>query len=101
MKTKFKVNENDLIKARKFVSLLYPHNVSVYWMVDMNDMGNCEWRITDGSAGRLVHGGIGAMLNDLREVAYKHGLLTRPLRGHNHVRLAVNGRPVWTTANGG
>ena len=97
----FKVNENDLIKAREFVSLLRPHDISVFWLVDMNDMSKCEWRIMDGSTGRLVHGGIGAMLNDLREIAYKHGLLTRPVRGHGHIRMAVNGRPIWTTANGG
>jgi len=72
-------------------------------------MSNCSWKV-DHSPDvfgtmplRVIEGGIGALINDLKEACFAHGIMKRPERigSRNHVRLAINGNPVWTASNGG
>ena len=68
------------------------------------------WKIGDGPK---CSGGIGAMQNAFLTAAWRYHVLTETLagiypkpiqtrnRGRDNVRLAVDGKPVWTIKNGG
>jgi hypothetical protein len=99
-KMTFKVNSNDWDRVEDLASKLLDNNVRVSVKIDMSDMSNCRWGTGDG---RLHTGGIGALLRDLQEACFAHGIIERPphISNRNHVRLAINDRPIWTTSNGG
>jgi hypothetical protein len=110
-KMTFKINDNDKTRVSNLNMMLHDNGVDIWIKMDMNDMSRCEWRFlsspspnTFGTMDQpLVHGGIGALINDMREACFAHGIMKRPahISNRNHVRLAVNDRPVWTTSNGG
>ena len=90
---------------------LHDNGVDVWVKLHMSDMSACEWRFVDSPtphafgtmAWPLHSGGIGALIRDLQEACFAHGIMKRAahISNRNHVRLAVNGNPVWTTSNGG
>jgi hypothetical protein len=51
----------------------------------------------------LRSGGIGALIRDLQKACFAHGIMKRAphISNRNHVRLAVDGKAIWTTSNGG
>ena len=110
-KMTFKIDNNDKTRVMDLTRKLHDNGVDVWLRLNMNDMSACEWRFIDspsphvfGTMAYPLHtGGIGALIRDLREACFAHGIMQRPphISNRNHVRLAVNGRPVWTTANGG
>ena len=106
---KFKTNENDIKRACELANKLFENGKKVWFSIDQNDMSNCSWKV-DHSPDvfgtmplRVIEGGIGALINDLKEACFAHGIMKRPERigSRNHVRLAINGNPVWTASNGG
>ena len=111
MKKKFKVNDNDKQRVLVLTKRLHDNGIDVWCKLDMNDISNCEWRFIDspsphvfGTMAFPLHsGGIGALIRDLQEACFAHGIMKRPahISNRNHVRLAVDGNPVWTTSNGG
>jgi len=111
MKTKFKVNDMDKQRVLVLTKRLHDNGVDVWLKLDMNDISKCEWRFIDSPSphvfGTMAHplhnGGIGALIRDLLEACFAHGIMKRPVRmgTRSHVRAAINGRPVWTTSNGG
>ena len=114
MKTKFKLNDNDAQRVRELARKLRDNSVSVWISLNRNDISDCQWRWVDNPINapwspankwrsRLSTGGIGALIRELQEACFAHGIMKRAPRISNrsHVRLAVNGQPVWTTSNGG
>jgi len=111
MKTKFKLNDNDRNRVLVLTRRLHDNGVDVWLKLNLNDMSNCEWRFIDSPTphvfGTMAHplhtGGIGALIMDLKEACFAHGIMKRPphISNRNPVRLAVDGNPVWTTSNGG
>ena len=112
MKTKFKVNDNDKQRVLALTRRLHDNGVDVWLKLDMNDISNCEWRFIDSPSpnmfGTMAHplhsGGIGALIMDLKEACFAHGIMKRAphISNRNHVRLAVDGKAIWTTRlNGG
>ena len=111
MKTKFKVNDMDKQRVLVLTKRLHDNGVDVWLKLDMNDISKCEWRFIDspsphvfGTMAFPLHsGGIGALIRDLKEACFAHGIMKRPahISNRNHVRASVNGRPIWTTSNGG
>ena len=111
MKTTFKLNEIEKNEVIELANKLLAHGVKTWIRLNPNNMAECKWRfITSRSPNifitspmPIVNGGIGALLGELREACFAHGIMKRPERigTRNHVRLAINGNPVWTTSNGG
>ena len=111
MKTKFKVNDIDKQRVLVLTKRLHDNGVDVWLKLDMNDISNCEWRFIDsptphvfGTMAPPLHsGGIGALINDLKEACFAHGIMKRPahISNRNHVRAAIDGKAIWTTSNGG
>ena len=113
-KMTFKVNSNDRLRVKDLACKLHDNDVRVWVKLDMTDISNCQWRWIDSPTSkpwslsktrrsRLHTGGIGALIRELQEACFAHGIMKRPehISNRSHVRLAVNGRPVWTTGNGG
>ena len=111
MKTKFKVNDNDKQRVLALTKRLHDNGIDVWLRLDMNDISNCEWRFIDSPSpnifGTMAHplhsGGIGALILDLQEACFAHGIMKRPahISRRNHVRAAIDGKAIWTTSNGG
>ena len=111
MKTKFKVNDNDKQRVLALTTRLHDNGVDVWVKLHMSDMSACEWRFIDSPSpnmfGTMAHplhsGGIGALILDLQEACFAHGIMKRAphISNRNHVRLAVDGKAIWTTSNGG
>jgi len=107
----FKLNDNDKTRVTDLIKKLCDHGIKTWVKLNPNDMSNCTWRFIDspsphvfGTMDQPLHsGGIGALLRDLTDACFAHGIMKRPahISNRNHVRLAINGRPVWTTGNGG
>ena len=110
-KMTFKIHNRDKETVTNLMSKLHDNGIDIWIKMDMNDMSRCEWRFLDspnpnifGTMDQPLHnGGIGALINDMKEACFNHGIMKRPTRmgNRNHVRLAINGNPVWTTSNGG
>ena len=83
-----RVNDGDIEITDSLLDLVAIHNIR-------QDTEKC-WCWTDQN-GKATCGGIGALAefinNDCKMVPH--------LIHRNHVRLAINGTPIWTTANGG
>ncbi len=82
-----RVNDGDIEITDEILAAVERHNVR-------QDTEKC-WCWTDEN-GVDTCGGIGALANFIRTGKTIRGALAR-----NHVRLAINGIPIWTTANGG
>ena len=110
-KMTYTISENDYNRALVLYTRLHENGIEVWMKLNTNDMSDCQWRFVDSPSphifGTMAHplhnGGVGALINDLLTACYNHGIMKRPARmgSRNHVRLAVNDRPVWTTSNGG
>ena len=108
----FKLDNNDKTRVMDLMNKLHDNGIDVWVKLNMNDMSDCAWRFIDSPsphvfgtmAHPLVHGGVGALLNDLRTACINHGIIKKPVRmgTRNHMRLScdANGKQ-WTTANGG
>ena len=111
MKTKFKANDRDKQRVRELTRKLHDNGVSVWCSLNLNDISDCKWRFIDSPSpnmfGTMAHplhtGGIGALIMDLKEACFAHGIMKRAphISNRNPVRLAVDGNPIWTTSNGG
>jgi hypothetical protein len=107
----FKINDNDKTTVKNLMNKLHDNGIDIWIQMTMSDMSLCQWRFIDspsphvfGTMAYPLHkGGIGAMINDMKQACFNHGIMKRPahISNRNHVRLAINGRPVWTTSNGG
>jgi hypothetical protein len=110
-KMAFKLHENDKTRVMDLMQKLHDNGIDIWIKLDMNSQANCEWRFIDsphpncfGTMDQpLNHGGVGALIIDLQEACFNHGIMKRAphISSRSHVRLAVNGTPVWTTSNGG
>ena len=111
MKMTFTISNNDKTRVMDLMQKLHDNGIDMFIKMDMNDMSRCEWRFIDnpsphsfGTMDQPLHnGGIGAMINHMLQACFNHGIMKRPARmgSRNHVRLAINGNPIWTTSNGG
>ena len=111
MKTKFKLNDNDKNRVLVLAQRLHDNGVNVWCSLNRNDISDCKWRFIDSPSPHIlitspmsqVSGGIGALIMDLKEACFAHGIMKRPERisNRNHVRASINGKAIWTTANGG
>ena len=110
-KMTFKINDNDKTRVSNLMSKLHDNGIDIWIKMDMNDMSRCEWRFIDspspnvfGTMPHLLHkGGIGALIRDMKEACFAHGIMKRPthISNRNPIRLAINGKAIWTTSNGG
>jgi len=110
-KMTFKINDNDKTTVKNLMSKLHDNGIDIWIQMNMHDMSACQWRFLDspsphsfGTMDQPLHnGGIGALINDMKQACFNHGIMKRPVRmgTRSHVRAAINGRPVWTTSNGG
>ena len=78
----------DIEITEELMDIVEKHNIR-------QDTGVC-WCWTN-EHGNNVAGGIGALANFINNDCHS----THWAWPRNHVRLAVNGTPIWTTANGG
>ena len=114
MKTKFKLNDVDKQRVLVLTKRLRDNDVSVWCSLNMNDISDCKWRWVDNPINapwspankwrsRLSTGGIGALIMDLKEACFAHGIMKRPahISNRSHVRAAIDGKTIWTTGNGG
>ena len=111
MKTKFKLNDNDKNRVLVLTRRLHDNGISVWCSLNVNDISDCKWRFIDSPSPHIlitspmpqVSGGIGALIMDLKEACFAHGIMKRPehISNRNPVRLAVDGKAIWTTSNGG
>ena len=111
MKMTFKLHENDKTRVMDLMQKLHDNGIDIWIKLDMNSQANCEWRFIDNPSPHsfgtmdqpLNHGGVGALIIDLQEACFNHGIMKRAphISNRNHVRLAINGNPVWTASNGG
>ncbi len=111
MKTKFKLNDNDKHRVLGLTRRLHDNGISVWCSLNVNDISDCKWRFIDSPTphvfGTMAHplhnGGIGALISDLKDACFAHGIMKRPARisSRNHVRAAIDGKVIWTTSNGG
>ncbi len=83
-----RVNDGDITITDELMDIVSTHNVR-------QDTDVC-WCWTN-EHGKDTCGGIGALANFINNDCKT----IRWVGQRNHVRLAVNGTPVWTTANGG
>ena len=110
-KMTFKIHENDYNRALSLYSRLHENGIEVWMKLNMNDMSDCQWRFVDSPSPNvfgtmaypLNNGGVGALINDLLQACYNHGIMKRAahISNRNYVRAAINGNPVWTASNGG
>tara|TARA_Y100001951_G_scaffold17794_1_gene13114 strand:+ start:266 stop:625 length:360 start_codon:yes stop_codon:yes gene_type:complete len=110
-KMTFKIHDNDKTTVSNLMSKLHDNGIDIWIQMNMNDMSACKWRFLDSPSPNifgtmdqpLVHGGIGALIRDMKEACFNHGIMKRPERisNRNHVRASINGKAIWTTANGG
>jgi len=110
-KMTFKIHDNDKTTVSNLMSKLHDNGIDIWIQMNMNDMSDCKWRFLDspnpnifGTMDQPLHnGGIGALINDMKEACFNHGIMKRPthISNRNPIRLAVNGKAVWTTSNGG
>jgi hypothetical protein len=110
-KMTYTISENDYNRALVLYTRLHENGIEVWMKLNTNDMSDCQWRFIDSPSPHvfgtmaypLHNGGVGALINDLLTACYNHGIMkrVRHISNRNHVRLAVNGHPVWTTSNGG
>ena len=106
---KFKTNKNDIKRACELANKLFENGKEVWFSIDQNDMSNCSWKVDHSPHVfgtmplRVIDGGIGALIRDLKEACFAHGIMKRAahISNRNHVRASINGRPIWTTSNGG
>jgi len=111
MEMTFKIHENDKKTVSNLMSKLHDNGIDIWIQMNMNDMSACQWRFLDspspntfGTMDQPLHnGGIGAMINDMKEACFNHGIMKRPERisNRNPVRASINGKAIWTTSNGG
>jgi len=111
MEMTFKIHENDKKTVSNLMSKLHDNGIDIWIQMNMNDMSACQWRFLDSPSPNtfgtmdqpLHHGGIGAMINDMKEACFNHGIMKRPERisNRNPVRASINGKAIWTTGNGG
>ena len=103
MKTKFKVNDMDKQRVLVLTKRLHDNGVDVWVRLEMNDISKCEWRFLGDDFFPLHSGGIGALIRDLKEACFAHGIMKRPahISNRSHVRAAIDGKTIWTTGNGG
>jgi len=109
MKTKFKVSENEIKRACELSNKLAKNGVEVWFSINQNDMSDCKWKVRESPHVfgtmplRVIEGGIGCLIRDLHEACLNHGIIKRVphISSRNPVRLAVNGKAIWTTSNGG
>ena len=107
----FKLHNNDKTRVTDLMRKLSDHGIKTWVKLNPNSMADCQWRFIDSPSpdvfGTMDHplhsGGVGALINDLRQACINHGIIKKPVRmgTRNHVRLAVDGVPIWTTSNGG
>ena len=107
----FKLHDNDKTRVTDLMRKLSDHGIKTWVKLNPNSVGDCQWRFIDspspnifGTMDRPLHsGGVGALINDLQQACINHGIMKKPVRmgTRNPVRLAVNGVPIWTDANGG
>ena len=107
----FKMNDNDKNRVLGLTRRLHDNGVDVWCSLNMNDISDCKWRFIDSPSpnmfGTMAHplhtGGIGALIMDLKEACFAHGIMKRPphISSRNHVRAAIDGKAIWTTSNGG
>ena len=114
MKTKFKANDRDKQRVRELTRKLHDNGVSVWCSLNLNDISDCKWRWVDNPINapwspvnkwrsRLNTGGIGALIRELQEACFAHGIMKRAphISQRSHVRAAIDGNAIWTTSNGG
>ena len=83
-----RVNDGDITITAELMDIVAVHSIR-------QDTDVC-WCWIDEKGSKFA-GGIGALANFIN-----NGCKTIRWSGQrNHVRLAVNGTPIWTTANGG
>ena len=111
-KMTFKIHENDYNRALSLYSRLHENGIEVWMKLNTNDMSDCQWRFIDNPSPHcfgtmeqpLNNGGVGALINDLLQACYNHGIMKRPdhISRRNPVRLSsdANGKS-WTIYNGG
>jgi len=110
----FKLNNNDKTRVIELARKLADNDIKVWISLNPNSMGDCKWRFINSrspnifttSPMAIVNGGVGALINDLKEACFAHGIMKRPehISNRNHVRLVftpTNGNMTWTTSNGG
>ena len=107
----FKLHENDKTRVTDLMRKLSDHGIKTWVKLNPNSMGDCQWRFIDSPSpnvfGTMDHplhsGGVGALIMDLQEACFAHGIMKRAphISNRNHVRLAVDGKAIWTTSNGG
>jgi len=107
----FKLNSNDKTRVIELANKLLVKGIRTHITLNPNDMGDCKWRFVDSPSpnifGTMAHplhnGGVGALINDLKEACFAHGIMKRPehISNRNHVRASINGKAIWTTSNGG
>ena len=110
-KMTFKLHNNDKTRVTDLMRKLSDHGIKTWVKLNPNDISDCQWRFIDSPSPHvfgtmafpLHNGGVGALINDLLTACHNHGIIkrVRHISNRNHVRLAINGRPVWTTSNGG
>ena len=111
MKTKFKLNDMDKQRVLVLTKRLRDNGISVWCSLNLNDISDCKWRFIDSPTPDIFgtmpwplnSGGIGALIMDLKEACFAHGIMKRPphISSRNHVRAAIDGNAIWTTSNGG
>ena len=110
-KMTFKIHDNDKTTVSNLMSKLHDNGIDIWIQMNMNDMSACKWRFIDSPSPNMfgtmpfpLHsGGIGALIRDMKEACFAHGIMKRPthISNRNPIRLAINGKAVWTTSNGG
>ena len=112
MKTKFKLNDNDRDRVLVLTRRLHDNGISVWCSLNVNDISDCKWRFIDNPSPNVIgtmnghplhNGGIGALIMDLKEACFAHGIMKRAphISNRSHVRAAIDGKAIWTTSNGG
>ena len=106
-----KLHDNDKTRVTDLMRKLSDHGIKTWVKLNPNSQADCQWRFIDsphpncfGTMDQpLNRGGVGALIIDLKEACFNHGIMKRAphISSRSHVRLAVNGTPVWTTSNGG
>jgi len=110
-KMTFKLHDNDKTRVTDLMRKLSDHGIKTWVKLNPNSMADCQWRFIDSPSphifGTMAHplhsGGVGALINDLRQACINHGIIKQPVRmgTRNHVRAAIDGKTIWTTSNGG
>ena len=83
-----RVNDGDITITDELMTAVANHNI--------RQDSDVSWCWIDEKGGKFA-GGIGALANFINNDCKT----IRWVGQRNHVRLAINGNPVWTTSNGG